>query len=209
MILIVVANPEEAQPFIKELQLELASSVPFLTYANTKIAVVISNIGKVNAAGATSYGIAKFAPDVIYNIGLAASLHHDLQYSDIVAIKSAFQCDVYLPFTDQKYSYFASGVGLATDISRYKAGVLATGDSFVDDPEISRILSKSFHLADMEGYAVARIAQLNNIPCHMYKVIFDHAAESAQKDFFDTLEQMSYHRISELVDNLFLVLNKV
>lgn len=209
MILVVMANPEESQPVIKELQLELESSVPFLTYTNAKIAVVISNIGKVNAAGATSYGIAKFMPRVIFNIGMAASLHHDLQYSDIVAVKSVFQSDVYLPFTDKKYSYFASGVGLATDISRYKAGVLATGDSFVDDPEISRILSKSFHLADMEGYAVARIAQLNNIPCHIYKVIFDHASESAQKDFFDSLEQMSYHRISELVDNLFLVSDKV
>lgn len=205
MILIITASIEEAEPIIKGLQLDRDGTNPFEAYISRDFALVVSRVGKVNAAGATSYGIAKYKPKTIYNVGMANSLHYDLQYSNIIAVSAVFQTDAYLPFTDEKYNYFASGIALSTDISQYKAGILATSDSYVDDNEIKKMLSKSFHLADMEGYAVARIAALNEIPCSIYKVIGDNVVVQEQKEYFDSNEQMLYHRISELIDNLFVV----
>lgn len=205
MILIVTATNEEAEPIIKSLQLDRDVSQPFETYISRDFALVISKVGKVNAAGAVSYGVTKFKPKAVYNVGSANSLHKDLQYSNITAVSVVFQTDAYLPDASEKYSYFASGIQLDTDISQYKAGILATSDSYVDDAEIKKMLSKSFHLADMEGYAVARIAALNEIPCYIYKIIIDNVVVMEQKEYFDSNEQMLYHRISELIDNLFVV----
>jgi adenosylhomocysteine nucleosidase len=203
MILFVAAMIEEARPIIQNLRLEHERSKPFETYVNKDFALIISNIGKINAAGATAYGIARFHPDAIYNIGLAGSIHPEMHYGDIIAVSRVYQHDSYLPFDDERFSYFREPLDLATLLERYREGILATGDSFVDNEELKKDIAKSAHLVDMEGHAVARIAHLHDVPVHMYKVISDNASDTAQNDFFENLEQMSHSKISELINTLF------
>jgi len=203
MILFIAAMIEEASPVIDKLGLEPVGTKPFAVYLNKDFALIVSNIGKINAAAATTYGIARFNPEVIYNIGLAGSINYDMHYGDIIAVQKVYQHDSYLPFDDERFAYFSEAVELATKAWNLKTGTLATGDSFVDNSELKKKIAESAQLVDMEGHAVARVALLHDVPLHMYKIISDNASESAHDDFFDNLEQMSHSKISEIINTLF------
>lgn len=203
MILFIAAMIEEARPVIDKLKLDHTGIKPFELYQNGDFALIISNIGKINAAAATAYGIVKFNPEMIYNIGLAGSINHDMHYGDIIAVQKVYQHDSYLPFDDERFAYFSEAVELATSVGAFKSGTLATGDSFVDNSELKKKIAKSAHLVDMEGHAVARVAQLHDVPLHMYKIISDNASESAHDDFFGNLNDMSHTKISEIINTLF------
>lgn len=59
--------------------------------------------------------------------------------------------------------------------------VLATGDVFVNDPTVRDRLAAQASLVDMEGYAVAYVAQDFGVPLRMVKHVSDNADEGAME----------------------------
>ena len=57
-----MATRIEADPFIVGLRLDQVESAPFAVYGNGNVILIISGIGKTNAAVATAYLILKYAP---------------------------------------------------------------------------------------------------------------------------------------------------
>jgi len=57
--------------------------------------------------------------------------------------------------------------------------VLATGDVFVTDPMVRSRLAERAQLVDMEGYAVAYVAQEFSVPVRLVKHVSDNADEGA------------------------------
>ena len=80
--LIVVATKHEAKPLIDILNLEFANKKEsFKTYQNQNIKLIISGIGKINSAIATTFLLQQTdAKCEIFNIGIAAGLNKQSLY---------------------------------------------------------------------------------------------------------------------------------
>jgi len=88
MFYIISAMGIEAQSIIKYLNLKKTQGKPFETYQNEKINLVISGVGKINAAGATSYLLKDTLKglnhsDYAINLGISGSLNDKFNVGDL------------------------------------------------------------------------------------------------------------------------------
>ncbi|MCR1782871.1 nucleosidase [Nocardioides carbamazepini] len=146
------------------------------------IDVVVTGIGKTAAATALTRHLAgrsDLADLVVVNLGTAGALHDGLDGG-----------------LDGEYGLHEIGTVLNHDINgdairalghdprdRFVIGesptVLATGDVFVTDPVVRARLAEQAQLVDMEGYAVAYVAQEFGVPVRLVKHVSDNADEGA------------------------------
>ncbi|WGX94223.1 nucleosidase [Nocardioides sp. L-11A] len=151
-----------------------------VAYVPAGIDVVVTGIGKTAAATALTRHLAgqsDLADLVVVNLGTAGALHDGL---------------------DGEHGLYEIGTVLNHDINgdairalgydprdRLVIGesptVLATGDVFVNDPTVRTRLAERAQLVDMEGYAVAYVAQEFGVPLRMVKHVSDNADEGAME----------------------------
>lgn len=165
---------------------------------NNSVALIVSGVGKVSAAAATSYGIMTFNPSVIINIGMCGTLKENIfKRGHIVRVASVIQHDMYFPPTidGPEFDYLMTPINLRNDKflmpeehSQYTDVILATGDSFVDDEDLKLELQKISDIVDMEGYSVANVCEMFGINLEMYKVVSDGADNHAETDFRSALK---------------------
>ena len=74
---IISAFYKEVAPIIKHYNLKKIDA-PFEIFANSEIIVIISGIGKINSAIATTYLLSKYKIDFIINFGIAGSKDKDI-----------------------------------------------------------------------------------------------------------------------------------
>ena len=191
----------------------------------TKLVLVRSGIGKVNAGICTQILASVYGVDTVINTGIAGSLNADIDIGDIVVSTSLVQYDVdarnfgyklgeiprmnIVEFPADKYlidktqSVFDS---LGLGIKLYK-GMVATGDKFVSEDSLKAEIISNFHAycVEMEGAAIAQAAMLNNMACVVIRAISDKADNSADVDYrsFEAkaIENMSKISLA-LVDSL-------
>ena len=70
---LVVATAAEAKPFCEKLSLNKADDAVFTVYQNDHIHLIISGIGKTNAAMATAALCLRYQPECICNLGAAGA----------------------------------------------------------------------------------------------------------------------------------------
>ncbi len=94
---VVVAMASEAQSIMVELfggGEVVTEQIPYRYVSDSvEIGVVVSGIGKVNAAAATSRLISEFEPEEVVVIGLSGALTEDLSVGDIVVADKVVQYD--------------------------------------------------------------------------------------------------------------------
>ena len=84
-------------------------------------------------------------------------------------------------------------------------GLIGTGDKFISDTKYLDIIKENIPnllAVEMEGCAVAQVAEQEKIPWLILRVISDSANESAAqnfKDFLDIYKKYSWTLIEELV----------
>lgn len=142
-------------------------------YVPEGVPLLIAGIGKVEAASVTAAAIERTRPDVVVNIGTAGALRPGV-------------AGLFLPSTVVNHDLSAAAIrALGHDpvdeiaVPGGDGTVLATGDLFVTDPAARDVLAQRAHLVDMEGFAIARAAQLAGVPCRLAKVVSDTADDSA------------------------------
>jgi len=76
----VMATLLEAKPFVLGMSLKQTRNAPFRVFQNDNVLLIISGIGKANAAMATAYCCQKYTPACICNLGAAgaAGVGHSL-----------------------------------------------------------------------------------------------------------------------------------
>ncbi|MFC4479536.1 nucleosidase [Flavobacterium chungangensis] len=143
--------------------------------------VLITGIGKVNAAYELTKAIQKKRPSVIINLGSAGS--SCFQKGDVICCTKFVQRDMDvcgLGFA--LYETPLSGLpplleyGLLMD--NLQEGICGTGDNF----EMGHC-SDAYNVVDMEAYALAMIAMKENIPFLSLKYISDGADDNAAEDW--------------------------
>ncbi|HIW92180.1 MAG TPA: nucleosidase [Candidatus Corynebacterium avicola] len=155
--------------------------------------VLLTGIGRINATLALTDCLHHYLrlgglPSAIINIGTAGALRpglsglhrvdrvllHDFSHSAVAALTGS---DEYPPI----------------DLSDTPAPsvTLATGDTFVEDADTRDRLAEDAHLVDMEGYAVARVAQSFGVPVQLLKLVSDAADSSAGNSWERELPRLS------------------
>ena len=165
-----MASMMEALPFINGLNLVLDKKSPFTVYKNDDYCLIISGIGKVNAALATACLILEYDVNSIFNIGAAGALVEKMAIGDIRHIDAVYEHD--RPSLDG-----SAGKKIFPQVlNGHLTASLATGDVPVTSAEGRRILSSIAELVDMEGAAVVRACRRYKKDVFLFKIVSDTAA---------------------------------
>ncbi|WP_243029792.1 5'-methylthioadenosine/S-adenosylhomocysteine nucleosidase [Thermus altitudinis] len=194
------AEPEEASALREALEVQEVLEAPFPLHRAPRVLVAETGVGKVAAASAVAYVLARFAPQESYFLGVAGALDPSLRALDLLLAERAVQWDVDLtPFgrepgeTAFGVRFFPSDPALLGKAERaaeslgfpLRRGVVATGDRFLADREEARRLAglHGAQAVEMEGAAALMVAWRFRHPMALVRVVTDGAGEEAARDF--------------------------
>ena len=209
-IAIMGAMPEEIEPIIATLhdlkEIEYAGNTYYQgRYKDQEVVVAYSKIGKVFAALTAATLIEHFGCDMILFGGVAGAINPDLKIGDLIIADGLCQHDMDITAFGHPYGYVPEGdVCIWTDkhlkdiaklVARSKGidlkeGIIATGDQFVADTKRKEWIAKTFKAdaLEMEGAAVAVVAQALEVPFFILRAISDSADMDAGFDFDEFLQ---------------------
>jgi adenosylhomocysteine nucleosidase len=157
--------------------------------------VVVSGVGKSNAAAATQLAIQETGTKRIFNLGVSGGLDPVMKVGEIYEVADAVLYDFDLvqingtemgtlnerdtPFIPCK----AEG--------RFAAKMLGTGDRFNDSADDSALLKKlGASLRDMEGAAIAHVCETAGVEFVSYKCISDvEGSGSMPEQYMENLKK--------------------
>ena len=187
---------------------KLKKTVP--NYQSVYITLAWSGWGKVSAARAITRVLAgKNKIDLIIFTGVAGAANKNLNQWDIVIANEVIQHDmdarpifekfVLPPLKKAKlesdmflknwiFNSLTKSIrnGDLTGFGNIKKGLIATGDSFISDESVIDSLKDelpNLEAIEMEGGAVAQVAEQEGVPWVIVRVISDGADSNSEKDF--------------------------
>lgn len=166
-----------------------------------EIVVVVSGVGKVNAAICTQILIDDFNVDFVINVGVAGGVSEDVAPGDVVIGTSLIQHDMDTTMFGERLGQiprmdtfdFKSDARLVESAKKANLGqetkivegVIVTGDQFISSPEKAKFLVETFDAkaTEMEGASIAHTAYLNKKPFIVIRSISDNASTGAHVEF--------------------------
>lgn len=194
---IIAAMKSELKPLVSELESPTISKVAGFSFHQGKfeghqLFLLLSGIGKVNAAVATSLLVDRYEPEAVINTGVAGGFDKELETGDIVVSTEVCHHDVDVtPFSyrigqvpQMPQSYFADPYLLSRAQSTpsprlgnaVKSGLIVSGDIFVQKIQIAERIRHNFPEAlaiEMEGAAIAQTCHHFNTPFLLIRSISD------------------------------------
>ena len=167
MIGLIVATRLEADPLIGLLGLNAVPYDPFPVFEGRGVRLIISGIGKTNAAMATTFLILRSPLKCICNLGAAGATGECWSLGACLHVWRVIEPDR-IDFETRKPKYH----DLDT-LEGFSTVSLATQDSPVVDIEQRRVLAPLAELVDMEGAAVTQTCHRMRVRCHVFKFISD------------------------------------
>ncbi|MCQ2378237.1 MAG: 5'-methylthioadenosine/S-adenosylhomocysteine nucleosidase [Victivallaceae bacterium] len=172
-------------------------------------AVIVSGIGKSNAAAATQCALSSLGAQILVNAGVAGGLRGNMRVAELFEVRYAVQYDFDLTQLNGTplgtlNEYKTPELPLATT-GKYPGVILGTGDRFNDNENDYRLLVETFGagLCDMEGGAVAHVALRANVRCYMLKSISDvHGSGSTSQQYLKNLDR-ALKTLSEAIPGYF------
>lgn len=175
-------------------------------YEGQEVILLKSGIGKVNAAMSTALLLHAYKPDLVINTGSAGGFdaalevgsivisdevrHHDVdatafnyEMGQVPQMPAAFHANEELVKLAQK---------AAEELSEHTpaVGLIATGDSFMNDPkrvETVRSFFPEMKAAEMEAAAVAQVCYQFNVPFVVIRALSDIAGKESSVSFEEFL----------------------
>ncbi|MFN8173195.1 MAG: nucleosidase [Candidatus Nanopelagicales bacterium] len=145
--------------------------------------VLVTGVGKVNAAIAVALTLADASPSAVVNLGTAGALRDDVAGTHVIG--TVVQHDL-----DDDALFGLTGMRFGEPVRLADAGLtLATGDVFVSDPATRERLARTADLVDMEGYAVALAARAAGVPVTLVKQVSDRAGDSAARTWKQNVDE--------------------
>ena len=187
-------------------------------YKDNNIIFVESGIGKVNAARTCQILIDNYKPDYVFNVGVAGGIDKDLNILDTVIGDKLVQHDFNIMAFNHERGYIPEiGVLINSDdylvklsqkcLDGAKTGIIASGDIFVTDTEMSKKINKKFNAlcVEMEGAAIAEVCYLCKVPFLVLRSISDTPNNKNEITFEEFLEESSNiisNNLLKILDNL-------
>lgn len=182
------------------------------------VVLLKSGIGKVNAAMATTILQERFAPDYVINTGSAGGFSETLNVGDIVISSEVTHHDVDVTAFDYAYGqvpgmpemFTANQLLIDKAVAATKAlempsavGIIATGDSFMDDPERVEFVKEKFPemiAAEMEAAAVAQVCHQYGKPFIIIRSLSDIAGKESTITFETFLVQAAKNATTLIIE---------
>lgn len=191
-----------------------------------EVVLLKSGIGKVNAAIGTTLMNQLFKPDYILNTGSAGGFNPELKVGDIVISSEVRYHDVDATIFGYEYGQVPQMPALyepnrmlveaaersAEKVTEHQVvkGMIATGDSFMNDAErVEYVRSKLANLdaAEMEAGAIAQVCYQFGTPFVIIRSLSDIAGKESNISFDQFLETASINS-ANLILNLVEELKK-
>ncbi len=182
------------------------------TYKGQEVVLLKSGIGKVNAAMSTTLLLQKYKPDVIINTGSAGGFDADLEVGAIIISDEVRHHDVDVTVfgyemgqVPQMPAAFLSSADLMEHAVKaveelgehaYAVGLIATGDSFMDNAERVEVVRGHFpgmKAAEMEAAAVAQVCHQFGTPFVVIRALSDIAGKQSNISFEEFLPVAAKH----------------
>ena len=155
--------------------------------------VVVSGVGKANAAAATQFAIQAGA-DEILNVGVCGGFEPEMKIGDLYEVDRAVQYDFDLAQLN------GTEIGVLNErtspyipmrtTGRYPAKTLATGDHFNDNTaDLPLLKHLGIGLRDMEGAAIAHVCETAGVPCRALKCVTNVLGSGATDQFAENLKR--------------------
>ncbi|WP_406864902.1 nucleosidase [Streptomyces sp. HUAS MG47] len=153
-------------------------------YLDTRLPVLLTGMGKVNAATALATVLGRGPlPSGIVNLGTAGALRPGLSGTHLVGtvIQHDLDGELLATLTGELY-------GAPLTLPDAAGGpTLATGDAFISDEAARARLAERAALVDMEGYALATAAHRAGVPIRLVKHVSDEAGEGAARSWRESV----------------------
>jgi len=186
---------------------------------NLDVVLLKSGIGKVNAAVSTTLLLHAFTPDCIINTGSAGGFDPELEVGDIVissevrhhdvdvtvfgyepgqvpGLPAAFEPDVLMAELAEQCIEKLAGM-------RTVSGLIATGDTFMNDParvQHARALFPAMKAVEMEAAAIAQTCHQFGTPFIIIRALSDIAGKESNLSFDQFLETAAKHSAAMVIE---------
>jgi len=180
---IVMATMLEAKPFIANTPLTKINQSPFPVYRNDHIIVVISGIGKANAAMAAFHCCKEFSPDIMVNAGAAGAADDSCLLGEVYHITKIIEYD------RPDFKSGAPEIHTPEIIDGFQTATLATQDRAVVLPDKRKKVSEVAELVDMEAASVVQACKKQNISCLVFKYVTDTPEHTEDGDIVNHIRQ--------------------
>lgn len=226
---IICAMEEELAPLLERIDVQEERHKAGMTffsgaYGAVDVVMVVSGIGKVNAALCTQILCDDYAITHAVNVGVAGGVKESIVPLDVVVATALVQHDMDVTGFGMKrgeiprmavssftpdpllfqtaYDFSKSQEGYTTH-----PGIIVTGDTFVSSREKVLDLLHTFDAAacEMEGAAVAQVCHLNGVPFAVIRSISDNANTGAGMDY----EKFKDQAVGNTVEILMSLLRKM
>lgn len=224
---IIVAMQEELEEILKimkEIEEKEIYEISFISgkIEDTKVVVVKSGVGKVNAARTTQILIDKLNVKNVINVGSAGALNPVLNIGDIVIAEKLIQHDFDITAFDHDKGYI-TGVGdyiysdyelvkklqniankIKDETYKINTGVIASGDIFCTDVAMKNKIYTKFdaECVEMEGAAIAQVCYLDKIPFAVLRSISD-SPNGNNAIIFDEFVKLASKRCADILKEFF------
>lgn len=224
---IIVAMQEELEEIIKIMKDIDEKEIYGISFINgkiedTKVVVVKSGVGKVNAARTTQILIDKLDVKSVINVGSAGALNPEINIGDIVIANRLIQHDFDITAFNHNKGYI-TGVGdyiycdenlinkfekaahnIENNTYNIKAGTIASGDIFCTDVGMKNKIHTKFKAdcVEMEGAAIAQVCYLDKIPFIVIRSISD-SPNGNNVIVFDEFVQLASKRCADILREFF------
>jgi adenosylhomocysteine nucleosidase len=189
-----------------------------------EVVLLKSGIGKVNAAMSTTILLDRFKPDAVINTGSAGGFDPALNVGDVVISTEVRHHDVdvtafgyeygqvpQLPaafLSDPDLQMIAEDSAKAIEGIKTVKGLIATGDSFMNDPERVEALRDKFQglqALEMEAAAIAQVCYLFNVPFVIIRSLSDIAGKESNVSFDQFLDQAGRHSATQVLGMVYTI----
>jgi len=167
---LIAATRLEADPLISLLGLSAELSDPFPVFQSHGARLIISGIGKVNAAMAAAYLILRAPMKCVCNLGAAGATDDDRPLGACLHVRQVIEPDR-LDFTSHKPK-----IHDLDTMEGFTTVRLATLDSPAANIEQRRMLAPVAELVDMEAAAVTQTCHRLRVSCYVFKFVSDTPA---------------------------------
>ncbi|ABE56080.1 methylthioadenosine nucleosidase [Shewanella denitrificans OS217] len=192
----------------------LIAGIEFISgqIAGKDVVITRSGIGKVAASIATTLLIEKFAVTQVVNTGSAGGFVDSLKIGDIVISSEVRHHDVDVTAFGyeigqmaQQPAAFIPDAALVeaakkavSALGEVKAieGLICTGDSFICDPERTKVMRANFPTmaaCEMEGAAIAQVCHQFKVPFVVIRSLSDNANNDSPVDFDSYIIKAGHH----------------
>ncbi|HNX58677.1 MAG TPA: hypothetical protein PKK43_06240 [Spirochaetota bacterium] len=166
--LVVCALKTEAKGIINAYEMERNESVPFPLFMSEGICCAVTGVGAIQVMRVLPLAIGITAPAVLINAGCAGTLSSSMAKDTVYEITRANM--------HEAGESSPRSIELVTT-GAFPGATLFTSPEPVLDAESRGKLGTRYDLVDMEGYAVAAIAEKTSIPVSIIKIVSDSSAD--------------------------------